>query len=311
MDLLLLLGGLATLILSGEFLVKGAVGIARKLRIPAMVIGLTVVAFGTSAPELIVSLNAAYTGNPEIAIGNVVGSNIANIALVLGVTACIYALVIESSSKKIDWPFMMLGTVALYAFMFDGMLERWEGAVMFVALILFISWLIRKTMRARSNRSSSEDEGSKGYAYYLLFTLAGFVGLYFGSEWMLDGAVGLAEEAGMPKHLIGVTIIAVGTSVPELVTSVIAAIRKETDISIGNLIGSNIFNIMAVLGLTSIVHPIPVEQSVIDFDMRWVLGISAGLLPLMIIGKRFGYLQGITLLAAYFSYIGVLIMSVL
>lgn len=300
MDVLLLIVGLTTLIVGGEFLVKGAVGIAKKFGIPSLVIGMTVVSFGTSAPELLVSVNAAVTGSPEIAIGNVIGSNIANLALVLGLTVLIFPLKVDRNSKWIDWPMMMLASILFYLFSYDQMVEWWEGLILFALLLGFIFWLINNS---RKNKTDTPSEYPGNLSKAFGFLIIGLVGLYFGSDWLLDGAVGLAESAGMEKHVIGVTIVAFGTSVPELVTSCVAAFKKETDISIGNLIGSNIFNIMAVIGLTSMIKEIEVEQSVIQSDMIWVLAIAAALLPIMAIGKKVNRFKGILLFAAYITYI--------
>lgn len=308
--LLLLIGGLAVLIIGGELLVKGAVGIALKFNVSTLVIGMTVVSFGTSAPELIVSLGAAASGNPEIAIGNVIGSNIANIALVLAITVLIFPIVVDRNSIQIDWPMMMMASLLFYFFALDNQIQRWEGIVLFIILLAFIIWLVRnsrKQNKADNETKVIEVEKPKAISTTLLILLAGLVALYFGAEWLLKGAVGLAESYGMGKHLIAVTIVAFGTSVPELVTSGVAAYRKETDISVGNLIGSNIFNIMAVIGITSMVKPISVSDQVVSSDIFWMLGIAVALLPMMIIGKKLGKFKGVMLLTSYLVYIGILI----
>ncbi len=309
--------GLATLIVSGEFLVKGAVGIAKKLHISTLVIGMTVISFGTSAPELIVSIKAALGGNPEIAIGNVIGSNIANLALVLGITVMIFPIVVDRNSKVLDWPMMMLASILFYVFsIFFGAeptILRWEGAILFAILIGFIYYLIsnsRKKTKIAMAESNDEIEANHDNIYKSLFFLAlGLVGLYYGADWLLNSAVEIALNFGMSKSVVGLTIVAFGTSVPELVTSAVAAFRKETDISIGNLIGSNIFNIMAVVGITGIVKPISVDQAVINNDMLWMLAISALLLPLMLIGKKLGRFKGFLLFATYVVYITLIVIT--
>ena len=306
LSILILILGLVVLIIGGEFLVKGSVGIANFFSISSLVIGMTVVSFGTSAPELIVSLKAALGGNPEIAIGNVIGSNIANLGLVLGITALIFPLLIDRQSIKVDWPMLMFASALFYLFTLDGIIERWEGSILFFALITFTIWLIRNSKQKLKEHQDIETE--KGSIYKALsFTVLGLAGLYFGSEWLLIGAIDIAEQAGMSKHLIGVTIIAFGTSVPELTTSCIAAFRKQTDISIGNLIGSNIFNIMAVIGLTGIVHPINVEKNVLDFDVFWVLGIALALFPIMRFRLNVSRPKGAFLLIIYLSYVFILL----
>ena len=308
-SILLLVLGLIVLIVGGEFLVKGSVSLANYFSISPLVIGMTVVSFGTSAPELIVSLKAALTDNPEISIGNVVGSNIANISLVIGITALIFPLAIERHSVKIDWPMMMMASILFYIFSFNGLIERWEGIVLFVVLIIFVTWLIRDS-KIKNKRFEDDIVLEKGRLdRALLFLILGLVGLYFGSDWLVIGAVEIAEIAGMSKHLIGVTIIAFGTSVPELATSCVAAFRKQSDISVGNLIGSNIFNIMAVIGLTGIVHPIDVEQGVVNFDYLWMLGFALVLFPLMRIGYKITRIDGALLLGAYVTYVLLLIFS--
>lgn len=296
----------------GELLVKGAVGIARKLEISPLVIGMTVVSFGTSAPELLVSLQAATEGSPEIAIGNVIGSNIANLALVLGVTVLIFPIIVDRQSKVIDWPMMMIATILFYVFLLDGTVEIWEGLVLFSMLVTFVTWLIRRSRKeAKLNIEGHVDKDSSILS--IGYLLLGLIGLYFGSEWFVEGAVQIAVNLGMSKSIIGVTIVAFGTSAPELVASCVAAYRKQSDLSIGTLIGSNIFNIMAVIGLTSIVHPIGLKSEetsqFLNFDMYWVMGIALALLPMLYLGAKFGRLKGVLLLASYIVYISIIVTS--
>lgn len=307
-SILLVLFGFAALIGGGEFLVKGAVGIAAKAKLSKLVIGMTVVSFGTSAPELIVSLHSASQGLPEIAIGNVVGSNIANIALVLGVTVLIFPMPVSRNSIRYDWPMMMLASILFYLFALNLSIDRWEGIVLFLLLIAFIVFLIRNSRKDNSVDlddlvGADEITDKINVTKQIVFLALGLVGLYFGSNWLIEGATDIAEYFGLSKHVIGITVIAFGTSVPELVTSVVAAFKKETDISVGNLIGSNIFNIMIVLGLTGIVQPIGVEQNVISWDLLWMLGIAVILLPMMVIRRKVGRLSGALLLLIYVSYI--------
>lgn len=303
--------GLATLVAGGEFLVRGAVSSARKFKISTLVIGMTVISFGTSAPELMVSLNSAVNGHPEIAIGNVVGSNIANLALVLGVTTMIFPIIVARNTKIIDWPMMMMATVLFLIFSLDLEIARWEGILMFSILVAFTVWLIRKSRKETKSDAFEEVEvelqKKTKPLLSITYLLLGLVGLYFGSEWMLKGAVSIASSFGMTERVIALTIVAFGTSVPELVTSAIAAFKKETDISVGNLIGSNLFNIFAVVGLTATVHPIAVDQGTVNFDMWWVVGIAIIILPMMLIGKKFGRVKGAFLLSTYVTYIGLLL----
>lgn len=301
--------GLAVLIIGGDFLVKGAVGIAEKFKLSPLVIGMTVVSFGTSAPELIVSIQAALEGVPEIAIGNVVGSNIANIALVLAITVLIFPIVVERNSKMIDWPMMMFSSILFYVFALDNVIEFWEGVVLVTILIAFVIFLIRNS---RKNNVLADDdfEAPSNPIMTYVYLFSGLIGLKFGADWLLEGAVGIAEGVGMSKKVIGVTIVAFGTSVPELVASAVAAYRKQTDISIGNLIGSNIFNILIVIGVTAIVKDTPVDESIISFDMIWMLAIALGLLPLMLIGKKMGRIHGLILLSAYITFIGICLVNI-
>jgi len=318
MNYLFLLLGLVTLIVGGEFLVKGGVGIAKKFSLSSLVIGMTVISFGTSSPELIVSIQAALSGNSEIAVGNVIGSNIANIALVLGITIMIFPIIVGRNSKIIDWPMMMFASILFFAFAYDGILSRLEGGILFTMLIVFTTHLIRSSRKASKAEveefeelvEEHVEEKHPSMAKSIGFLLLGLVGLYFGATWLLEGAVNIATEFGMEQRVIGITIIAFGTSVPELVTSGVAAFRKETDIALGNLIGSNIFNIMSVIGITAMVRPIPVSESIINYDMIWMLGISLLLLPLMLIGKKMGKLKGVMLFGTYVVYILTLLIAI-
>ncbi len=303
--------GLLILVVGGDLLVRGAIGIAKKTQISTLVIGMTVISFGTSAPELFVSIGSALDGNPEIAIGNVVGSNIANIALVLGLTILIFPIVVDRNSKIIDWPVMMGATILFYLFSLDHLIQAWEGAVLFGILLVFTFLLIRnsrkKSKEAQDETDDEVDKVKDNVFLSILFTVFGLVGLYFGAEWLIKGAIDISESFGMEKRIIAITVVAFGTSVPELVTSAVAAFKKETDISVGNLIGSNIFNIMAVVGVTAMVKPIEVQEKIVNSDFLWVLAIAFLVLPLMWIGKKLGRLKGALLLSTYIIYITLLV----
>lgn len=316
-DIIWILVGLSVLIAGGEFLVKGAIGIAAKAHLSTLVIGMTVVSFGTSAPELLVSLKAAYMEAPEIAIGNVIGSNIANLALVLGITVLIFPMPVSRNTLVFDWPMMMLSGLLFYLFALNFSFSRWEGLVMFSLLIAFVSFLIYNSRKNNKtallaeelnkqelNEKEKEEEVVPFNVWKsVFFLMLGLLGLYFGAQWLIDGAKSLGESAGLSKHVIGITIVAFGTSVPELVTSVVAAYRKEMEISVGNLIGSNIFNIMAVIGITATVHPISIESSVVNWDMLWMLGIFLAIFPMMWLKRKVNRVSGTILLSAYFLYI--------
>ena len=237
-----------------------------------------------------------------------IGSNIANLALVLGVTVLIFPIIVERQTKVIDWPVMMLATILFYVFLFDGVIELWEGLVLFSFLVTFVTWLIRRSRK--ESKLKIVEQGKDSTLLTLGYLLLGLIGLYFGSEWFVEGAVKIAVNLGMSKSFIGVTIVAFGTSAPELVASCVAAYRKQSDISIGTLIGSNIFNIMAVIGLTSIVSPIDLKgvdaSQFLNFDMYWVAGIALALLPMLYFGSKFGRLKGVVLLITYVVYISII-----
>ena len=289
MSIAFLILGFVSLVIGGDFLVKSSVDLSFKLSISKIVIGMTVVSFATSAPELLVSLNAALTGAPAIAINNVVGSNIANIGLVLGITAIIGSIAVDQSFYRVNWPVMMLFSGALYYFLWnDNQLVPSEGIVLFAVLIIFIVYLIRSQKKSTENLEVVDDALSVVSNFKIgIWFLIGAVSLYFGSEWLVRGATEIAVKLGVSEAVIGVTMIAIGTSVPELAASVIAAVKKEKAISLGNLIGSNIFNIGSVLGITSIIKTIPVtEPLILSRDIFWMLLFAVSILVLALLPKR-------------------------
>ena len=306
MDFLFIIIGLVLLIFGGEWLLKSAVGFSLRLRIPKIVIGMTVVSFATSSPELIVSLKSALSGYSDLAIGNVIGSNIANLGFVLGITILLSAISVEKSFYKTDWPLMMLASLLLYVFVaFDGVLQSYEGGILFSLLIVFLVYLLRFQKNAVVDEMPEDDEELPLYKA-LLFLIVGGVALWGGSELLIDGAVALAVKFGVSERIIGVTVVSVGTSIPELSASIIAVLKKEKAISIGNLIGSNIFNILAVLGLTSIVSPITVtDQGLIDSDIYWMLAVSFMILPLSFVFNKLklGKIEGLVLLVFYVAFL--------
>ena len=311
LDVGLLILGLAVLIVGGEFLVKGAVGIAKSFSISPLVIGMTVVSFGTSAPELLVSVQSAVAGNPGIAIGNVVGSNIANLALVLGLTVIIFPIISGRQTKIIDWPMMILATILFVFFSIDGWIELWEGVVLFTILVAFTISLIIKSRRENANNEPDEEEDIKKVPFWLslVYLAAGLTGLYFGSEWLVGGAVNIATALEWDEHIIGLTIVAFGTSAPELVASCVAAYRKQTDISLGNLIGSNIFNIMAVIGITGMVRPVAVDEKVLNYDFWWMGGIALVVGVMLFVGSKIGRFKGLLLFSTYIIYIVLVVLK--
>lgn len=286
---------------------RGAVGIAKKFKVSTLVIGLTIVSFGTSAPELMVSIQAALGGNPDIAIGNVVGSNVANLGLVLGITVLIFPMILDRNSLRIDWPVMMIATLLFWYFISDFVLSFYEGMIFVLLLAGYIGFLFYLNKSAKSNHLPSENlsktRWSESITIQLSMIAIGCIGLVIGADFLVDGASDIARQFGVSDHLIGVTIVAFGTSVPELATSSIAAFKKQTDISVGNLIGSNIFNLLAILGITSLIIDIPVNPIVVESDMFWVFGISFAILPLSIRTLRLNRFKGLLLLLAYLVFI--------
>ena len=308
MSIAFLILGFVSLIIGGDFLVKSSVALSFKLSISKIVIEMTVVSFATSAPELLVSLNAALSGSPAIAINNVVGSNIANIGLVLGVTAIIGSIAVDQSFYKVNWPVMMLFSGALYYFLWnDNQLVASEGIVLFIALIIFTIYLIRSQKKATINLEAVDDALSVVSNFKIgIWFLIGAVSLYFGSEWLVRGATEIAIKLGVTEAVIGVTMIAIGTSVPELAASVIAAVKKEKAISLGNLIGSNLFNIGSVLGVTSIIKTIPVtEPFILSRDIFWMLLFAVSILVLAMLPKRneINKIKGFVIVVLYAVFI--------
>jgi len=311
MSIFLVIAGLALLVVGGDFLVRTSVGLSFKLRISKLVIGMTVVSFATSAPELLVSLQAAFDGISDISLGNVIGSNIANIGLVLGITAIISPLSVDRDFYRYNWPMMMVVSFALYFFLKnDNVLTTLEGLLLFVALIVFLYILIRSSTKSANIELEEVDDALAEVSNFkiIIWLLIGSTGLFYGSEWLVKGAIQLAEAVGISDYAISVTVIAIGTSVPELAASVIAALKNEKAISLGNLIGSNIFNIASVLGLTAIIKPITVNPDtpeILSTNIFWMIGFAFILVPLILIPERFqiGRLKGILIFGAYLLFI--------
>ena len=310
MNILLVVAGLALLILGGNWLLKAAVSLSLKLEVPKIVIGMTIVSFATSAPELIVSLNSAINGHADIALGNVIGSNIANFGFVLGIVIMVGTIQVERSFYVQDWPVMMLASLLLYLFMTTGQeVVAWEGLLMFVLLMLIMIYLIRFQKTAVVDEMPEDDEPLP-LGKSLGFLLIGGFGLWSGSELLIEGAVNMAANFGISERIIGITIISIGTSIPELAASVIAIARKEKAISIGNLIGSNIFNILAVVGITSMVTPIRIQdRGLLDFDVLWMLYFALLLFVLVFAPSkmRLSWREGLILLGSYLIFVAILI----
>lgn len=304
MNFLLIVLGFALLVLGGDYLLKSALGFANRFQIPKFIVGMTVVSFATSAPELIVSVRSALSGHPDIAIGNVIGSNIANLALVLSITVIISSIYIKKNFYKLDWPIMMFSSVLLVLFIaFDGYLGRIEGGVLFLLLIIVIVFLLK-------SKKNLEEETTPIINTTLLkdvlFLLIGAFGLWSGAELVINGAVAMAKQAHISERIIGITVVSVGTSIPELAASIIAVLKKEKAISLGNLIGSNMFNVLAVIGVTALIKPISIiDDGIITSDIFWMLGISFLVLLLVFIPSKMklGRKEGLILLLFYILFI--------
>ncbi|MDP3312988.1 calcium/sodium antiporter [Lutibacter sp.] len=306
MNALFIVIGLFLLIIGGNWLLKAAVGFSVVLKIPKIVIGMTVVSFATSLPELIVSVKSALNGHADLALGNVMGSNIANLGLVLAIIILISTIKIEKGFYITDWPVMIFSSILFYIFIaFDGILQRYEGIILVSFLVIFLIFLLKFQKPAVVEESIEDDEEVPLYKDVLFLAIGG-VALWGGSELLIDGAIGIATKFNVSERIIGITIISVGTSIPELAASVIAVLKKEKAISLGNLIGSNVFNILAVLGITSIITPIKVvDQGLLTNDIFWMLGISFLILPLIFVPvkMKLSWKEGVILLFLYVTFI--------
>ena len=316
-DILLVIAGLALLVAGGEALVRGATGIALLARITPAVVGLSVVAAGTSMPELVVSLQSALEGNSGIAVGNVVGSNIFNIACILGLTALIRPLTIQGQTVRLEWPVMMLAAFQLHLLSRDGVLDRLEGAFFVAALVAFVAYVVKLARTALDAREQAElaevvdasfgRTGATAAAFNVLAILVGVAVLAGGSTLLVRGASSLASGLGVSDAIIGVTIVAAGTSTPELVTSIVAARRGNPEVAVGNIVGSNIFNVLCIGGLVAMITPIPVPAEILARDNPVMLAVSLLLLPLMRSGMRVNRAEGAFLFAVYGVYLAYLI----
>jgi cation:H+ antiporter len=297
---LLFFVGLAALVAGGELLVRGASTIARTFHLSPLLIGLTIVGFGTSAPELIVSLQAAIEGQPGIAIGNVLGSNIGNILLILGISALIAPLIIPGRKLWRDLGFMLLATGTIWVMLLDGQITRLDGLLLLTGLIAFLV----TAFIAGSGHPPEDGHVATGPAWMpWAITGAGLVILVIGARLLVDSATSIARDFGISEAVIGLTIVAIGTSLPEMATSIIAAWRKHTEISVGNIVGSNIFNIFGILGVTALVAPIPAEARFAAIDMPWVAASAIGLTVAAFVLGGLPRIAGLGLLAAYGGYL--------
>jgi len=318
LDAFFVAAGIGLLGYGADLLVRGAVTIAKAARLSAAVIGLTIVSMGTSLPELTVSIAAALKGSADLSLGNVVGSNIFNIGAVLGASALILPMRVHGSAVRLEWPFMFLASFQLLLLARDGTLDRLEGGFFFVALALFTSYAVMIGRTAVTGEEASDlaeevarrerEAQPRAIGAAVLLIVGGIALLVLGGELLVRGAVSLARTFGMTERLIGLTIVAAGTGTPELATSIIAARRGQSEIALGNAIGSNIFNILGILGITAIVRPLHISAELLHSDFWWMLGLSAALFPMMRSGAIVGRREGGLLLLAYGTYIALLVL---
>jgi cation:H+ antiporter len=304
MNALLLVGGLSLLLLGGDWLLKAAVVTAARWRVPKVLVGMTVVSFATSLPELITSIRAALEGYPDLSLGNVVGSNVANLGFVLGIILLFGRIQVQKSFYQFDWPVVFAVSLLLFFLLHDGIISTSDGVLLLCVLVAVMTYLI-KFQPPVVLQEAPQDVAIKSWWWISFFIALGSLGLAFGSQWLVEGAVGLARAYDVSERVIGVTLVSVGTSLPELAASGMAIAKKEQGISIGNLIGSNLFNILTVLGLTSVIHPLQlVDQQLLAFDIWVMIGFAVLLLPLVFFAKglKLSWRQGLILTFCYAAY---------
>lgn len=294
------------MLFGGDWLVKAAIDIALRAKISLLVVGLTVVSFATSAPELLVSLNAALHGHMDISFGNVIGSNIANLALILGLTAMVFPMSVSDRTMKFDWTVMMLITLLLLAFLVDGKLVFWEALVLVIILIAYNVYQIRSSRKKERELEEDNSQGLLKLWQMLGYLVVGIAALKFGSEFLVKGAVNLATIWGVSERVIALSIVSIGTSLPELAASLVASFKGKQDLSLGNLIGSNIFNILAVLGFTGMLVELPIDSAaLLSYDFPWLIFISLIIFPFMRYFTRgkITRFQGFIMFSLYALYI--------
>ena len=318
MSILLIAAGLGLLVAGGEILVRGASGLAAAAGISRLVIGLTIVAFGTSAPEMLVSVYASVAGNPDIAVANVVGSNIFNVLLILGVCAVLRPLIVASRLIRIDVPVMIAVSILFLILSADGILGFWDGFLLFGGAIVYTVITLRQGRQDEALKQqvpglagAQGRPGPQSRGMNFMFIIAGLGLLVLGARWLVDGAATLARAFGISDAIIGLTIVAAGTSLPEVAASVVATIRGERDIAIGNVIGSNIFNILGILGVSSLVAEprLSVPASIVDFDLPVMIAVAVACLPLFFTGRELKRWEGLVFLGYYVAYIAYLVMA--
>ena len=310
-DVFLIAGGLVLLAFGGDVLVRGAVGTASRLGVSPLLIGLVLVGFGTSMPELTTSVQAALAGSPGIAVGNIVGSNIANILLILGTAALISPIAVSKSVLQRDGSFLVLSQIAAAAALLLTPVGRVSGALLAAGLVVYIVgsyWLDQRSRGGAAHLHAAEAESvaaPKGNLLVALLLLAGGIaGVVFGARLLVTGAISVAQDFGVSDAVIGLTVVAIGTSLPELAASVAAALKRQGDIALGNVIGSNIFNALGILGVTAVIRPLDAPASILGFDVWIMLACAALLVIVAATGRRVGRKEGLLLLALYGAYVG-------
>jgi cation:H+ antiporter len=284
-----LVGGFILLLFGAEYLVRGAVNLARRLNVSQMLIGMTIVAYGTTAPELVVSLQAALSGQPGISVGNVVGSNIANILLILGTSAVIFPIVIDRGALYRDSAVLMGSSLLFVALALSGTIERWQGVLMFAALIVFSAYAYLSESRRGARKSTTDElteefaEGPRSAWLSLLSVVGGVAAVVIGARLLVTAAIAMAQYLGVGEEVIGLTIVAIGTSLPELATASVAAFRRHSAVAVGNVIGANIYNILAIMGLVAAVKPIAVPPQILQFDLWFMLAVTAAFLASLLL----------------------------
>ena len=315
MTLVLFVVGLVLLVLGAEWLVRGASRLAIALGITPLVVGLTVVAFGTSAPEMAVTISSALKGTPDIALGNVVGSNICNILLILGLTAIITPLTVAQQLVRLDVPLLIIASITMIVMAWDGAISSFDGMILFAAVLIYTVYAIlqsrreQRSVQAEYERKFVTATGSV-WANLGLIVL-GLILLVLGARWLVEGAVAVARWLGVSELVIGLTVIAIGTSLPEIAASVVASVRGQRDIAVGNVVGSSLFNILAVLGLTASVSPsgIPVPEAALSFDLPIMLTATIACLPIFFTGYRIDRWEGFLFFFYYCAYIALLVLE--
>ena len=304
MEVIKIVLGLVGLIVGGKWLLLAAVGTSNRFAIPKFIIGMTVVSFATSLPELIVSVRSALAGYPDLAVGNVVGSNIANLGLVLGVVLLFTRIHVTKIFYQSDWPMMFIASILLWVFIQNGKITGLEGLTMVVILVLMLLYLLLR--RDKADFVADDLDTLMSWSKISLFILFGSAFLALGSDLLVNGAVNVASYLGVSERVIAITVVSIGTSVPELAASLVAVAKRENAISIGNLLGSNLFNILAVLGITALINPLRVvDNTLLDFDIYVMIGITALLVPLVFLPKKMEiyWRDGLILLVIYTAFI--------